>query len=30
LASTLLNNSLTIKKSEGTLIKIYFNLEEYN
>ena len=30
LASTLLNSSLTIKKSEGTLIKIYFNLEEYN
>ena len=29
LASTLLNSSLTIKKSEGTLIKIYFNLEEY-
>jgi len=30
LTSTLLNSSLTIKKSEGTLIKIYFNLEEYN
>jgi two-component sensor histidine kinase len=29
LTSTLLNSSLTIKKSEGTLIKIYFNLEEY-
>ena len=30
LASTLLNSSLTIKKSEGTLIKIHFNLEEPN
>ena len=30
LSSTLLNSSLTIKKSEGTLIKIYFNLEEPN
>ena len=29
LSSTLLNSSLVIKKSEGTLIKIYFNLEEY-
>jgi len=29
LSSTLLNSSLMIKKSEGTLIKIYFNLEEY-
>ena len=29
LAGTLMNNSLMIKKSEGTLIKIYFNLEEY-
>ncbi len=29
LSSTLMNNSLMIKKSEGTLIKIYFNLEEY-
>jgi len=27
LSSTLMNNSLMIKKSEGTLIKIYFNLE---
>ena len=29
LSGTLMNSSLTIKKSEGTLIKIYFNLEEY-
>lgn len=29
LSSTLMNSSLMIKKSEGTLIKIYFNLEEY-
>jgi len=29
LAGTLMNSSLMIKKSEGTLIKIYFNLEEY-
>jgi two-component sensor histidine kinase len=29
LASTLINSTLLIKKSEGTLIKIYFNLEEY-
>jgi len=29
LSSTLMNSSLLIKKSEGTLIKIYFNLEEY-
>jgi len=27
LSATLLNSSLTIKRSEGTLIKIYFNLE---
>lgn len=30
LSSTLLNSSLMIKESEGTLIKIYFNLEEYS
>ena len=29
LAGTLMNSSLMIKNSEGTLIKIYFNLEEY-
>ncbi len=29
LASTLNNHSLTISKSEGTLIKIYFNTKEY-
>ena len=29
LTSTLMNSTLMIKKSEGTLIKIYFNLEEY-
>jgi len=29
LASTLINHSLTIRKSEGTLIKIYFNTKEY-
>jgi len=29
LASTLSNHSLTISKSEGTLIKIYFNTKEY-
>ena len=29
LSSTLMSSSLMIKKSEGTLIKIYFNLEEY-
>jgi len=29
LSSTLMNSSLMIKKSEGTLIKIYFNLGEY-
>ena len=29
LSSALMNSSLMIKKSEGTLIKIYFNLEEY-
>jgi two-component sensor histidine kinase len=29
LSASLMNSSLMIKKSEGTLIKIYFNLEEY-
>jgi two-component sensor histidine kinase len=29
LSSTLMNSNLLIKKSEGTLIKIYFNLGEY-
>ena len=29
LSATLLNSSLTIKRSEGTLVKIYFNLEAF-